>query len=861
MFIERIFREYGYLAIATIAIIIFWEPLNELLVSVLLPLVSKVARNSWNIQVGVMILPLLFYLPYWSSLTASKELITHRRLICLFFIALYLFFRFSCRYEYYGVDSFPLSYSDSFVAVCTLIEFILAVKLILRKKEKLPQVNCAQFYDERPTEEDSLNRSGFVSLLCNKIISSFNQKTVAEGAFTVLINERYGAGKTSFMRQLKKEFLEQGIKCLEIKPWSADTQNQVVNLFLSELSSQLHSFDEDNTLGKLLNEYSELVTGGAQKVVHLIHKHVSKATSQSALFERITRKLKTLEKPIVVFIDDVDRLNYEELFCVLKLVRDTADFPNMFYVVAADKEIISLTLKNAQKKIDPAEYFKKFFNFEMLFPADDNYLRTIMLNGLTRLFEQFSPFLFGYQSTLKWFAEYRYFPNVFLTRRDVIRYQNLLSFSLDVVKSNGLISDYNILDYARIVLLEFLDPDWYKLFRDYPDALLFEEQNGKYSLKKEFREVFVDKEFIHQFDDIKLHLIKTGEIDSSAVPESIEYKTLPDARENALPTNNDIVASLIWELFSDTNDGDTSHLFYKYEYFKYFAGYYRKGEFSDSDAMAIMNLSEEDYSNKVCEIVEHDCQEEFIHKLSHFIKSSDSPRIGTLSKIVYLLDAYHRQSVQENPYISIADIYSRSGIEGAIMKLYMNSPSHKHIATEEEIDAHTSFFNTDSRYSHIGLILKSLYYNESFDPIFAPKLIFEWRTQLIKRFVREQLTPHPFSFESLQAIPVLERLNEVCWEEEFAAYIENNDCAELWAFSLIKPSGESYLWNRDVYYAIAPEGFLRSWFIAPISVFLSSDIIEDLKILQIGGSTTASKIKDHPYLSAAVRWHRKQGSK
>lgn len=858
---ERIIREYGYLAIAAIAILIFWEPLNELLVSVLLPLVSKVARNSWYIQVGVMIFPLLFYLPNWTSLTESKELITHRRLICLFLIALYLSFRFFGRFEYYGLDSFPLSYSDSFVAVCTLIEIILAIKLILRKKGGLPPVDCAQFFDERPTEEDSLNRSSFVSLLSDKIISSFNQKTVAEGAFTVLINEKYGAGKTSFMCQLKNKLLEYGIKCIEIKPWSADSQKQVVDHFMSELSSQLHSFDEDNTLGKLLNEYSALVTGRALTTIRLINKLFIKQASQSALFERITRKLKNLERPIVVFIDDVDRLNYEELFCVLKLVRDTADFPNVFYVVAADKEIISLTLKNAQKEIDPSEYFKKFFNFEMLFPADDNHLRTIMLNGLTRLFEQFSPFLFGYQNTLEWFAEYRYFPYVFRTRRDVIRYQNLLSFSLDLAKSNGVIEDYNILDYARIVLLEFLNPVWYKLFRDYPDVLLSEAQNGKYSFKKEFSKVFVDKEFIHQFDEIKGHLIKIGQIDSSAAPESIEYNSLPDARENALPTNNDIVASLIWELFSGSNDGDTSHIFYKYEYFKYFAGHYRKGEFSDSDAMAIMNLSEEEYSTRVCEIVEHDCQEEFIHKISHFIKTSDSPRIETLRKIVFLLDAYHRQSAQENPYISIADIYSRSGIEGAIMKLYMNSPSHKYIATEEEIDAHTSFFNTDSRYSHIGLILKSLYYNESFDPIFAPELIFEWRTQLIKRFVREQLVPSPFSVESLQAIPVLERMNEVCWEEEFAAYIKNNDCAELWAFSLIRLSGESYLWNRGVYYAIAPEGFLRSWFIAPISVSLSSDIIEDLKNLPIGGSTTASKIKDHPYLSAAIQWHRKQGSK
>lgn len=847
--------------IAAIAIMVFWEPLNELLVSVLIPLMSKVAKDSWYIQVGVMILPLLFYLPNWTSLTASKELITHRRLICLFLIALYLFFRFSCRYEYYGLSLFRLSYTDSFIAVCSLIEIILAIKIILRKKEYLPQVDCAQFYDERPTEVDTLNRSGFVSLLCNKIISSFNHKAVAEGAFTILINEQYGTGKSSFMRQLKKAFLEHEIKCLEIKPWSADSQNQVVNLFLSELSSNLHSFDEDNALGKLLNEYSELVTGRAQKVVRLINKHFNKNASQSALFEKITKKLKKLDKPIVVFIDDVDRLNYEELYCVLKLVRDTADFPNTFYVVAADKDIISLTLKNAQKEIDPADYFKKFFNFEMLFPADDNHLRTIMHDCLRQLFVQFSPFLFGYKSTLKWFAEYRYFPYVFRTRRDVIRFQNLLSFSLDMVKSNGVIEDYNILDYTRIVLLEYLDSDWYKLFRDHPDKMLSEEENGKYSIKKEYSKVFVDKEFVHQFDDFKIHLIETHKIDSSVAPESIEYKTLHDARENALPTNNDIVASLIWELFSGTNDGDTSHVFYKYEYFKYFAGHYRKGEFSDSDAMAIMNLPEDDYSTKVCEIVEHDCQEEFIHKIGHYIKTSGSPRIDTLRKLVFLLDAYYRQSAQENSYISIADIYTRSGIEGAIMKLYMNSSSQRYVATKEEIDAHAFYFNTDSRYTHIGLILKSLYYNDSFDPIFAPKVIVEWRTQLIKRFVQEQLTPYPFSIESLQAIPVLVRLYEVCWTEEFEVYIKNNDCAEQWAYSLIKPSGESYSWNRDVYFNIAPEGFLLSWFIDPISKFLSSDIVLDLKSLQIGGSPSTSKIKDHPYLSAAILWHMGHGTK
>ena len=42
-----------------------------------------------------------------------------------------------------------------------------------------------------------------------------------------------------------------------------------------------------------------------------------------------------LDKPILVVIDDIDRLEKEELFEVLRLIRNTGNFTNLIYSVSS----------------------------------------------------------------------------------------------------------------------------------------------------------------------------------------------------------------------------------------------------------------------------------------------------------------------------------------------------------------------------------------------------------------------------------------------------------------------------------------------------------------------------------------------
>lgn len=60
--------------------------------------------------------------------------------------------------------------------------------------------------------------------------------------------------------------------------------------------------------------------------------------------ERLIKKLQELDAPIVVILDDVDRLSTAEIRDLFKLVRLTASFPNIIYIVAFDRKRVEQAL-------------------------------------------------------------------------------------------------------------------------------------------------------------------------------------------------------------------------------------------------------------------------------------------------------------------------------------------------------------------------------------------------------------------------------------------------------------------------------------------------------------------------------------
>jgi hypothetical protein len=83
--------------------------------------------------------------------------------------------------------------------------------------------------------------------------------------------------------------------------------------------------------------------------------------------DKVEKALATLDKPIVVVLDDIDRLTTSEIRDIFKLVRLTANFPNVIYIIAFDRIRVENAL--AEQGIPGRDYLEKILQIGKDLPA------------------------------------------------------------------------------------------------------------------------------------------------------------------------------------------------------------------------------------------------------------------------------------------------------------------------------------------------------------------------------------------------------------------------------------------------------------------------------------------------------------
>ena len=82
---------------------------------------------------------------------------------------------------------------------------------------------------------------------------------------------------------------------------------------------------------------------------------------------KVKNALSALDKPLVVVVDDIDRLTTPEIRNIFKLVRLTANFPNVIYITAFDRERVEKAL--TEQGIPGREYLEKILQLGIDLPA------------------------------------------------------------------------------------------------------------------------------------------------------------------------------------------------------------------------------------------------------------------------------------------------------------------------------------------------------------------------------------------------------------------------------------------------------------------------------------------------------------
>ncbi|CAN0184871.1 unnamed protein product, partial [Phaeothamnion confervicola] len=194
-------------------------------------------------------------------------------------------------------------------------------------------------------DQDRFQRYEFSKRVAEVVASPIIDKSLVVGLYG-----KWGEGKTTVMNFIEQELPPETIR-LKFNPWLFSDEQHLLTSFFSSICEAIGASDKTllEKMGGLLTDYGAGIgwlTQWAGLNGETIKEVGSKLKSGSTekTKQRIDSLIEESGKNIVVFIDDIDRLDVIEVQYVFKLVKLVADFPRTCYVLSFDDEMVSAAL-------------------------------------------------------------------------------------------------------------------------------------------------------------------------------------------------------------------------------------------------------------------------------------------------------------------------------------------------------------------------------------------------------------------------------------------------------------------------------------------------------------------------------------
>jgi len=459
----------------------FWTTwINKIWVD---PIVSQIKDNTWWF---IVIYSVIISAYYYHNLKET-EVINRNRCQAVFIVAfLYCICLFSGKWDYVLICDYSryLAWSNFIIIVPILWEACICYQL----NHKRPAENIKPGLEIEKTNNvtDSYKRRA----VCESAYKTLESCFYKEGSFTFSITGIWGSGKTTFINILKEQYSRNNsVKSIIIfEPWKSDTSDSIVKGFFAMLRDELSNYIPN--ISSTIDQYVELLLDEESgKPLKIIGKSLHGIFNENKNpYELIKEILERTKHKTVVFIDDIDRLNAAEIKEVLRLIRNTANFPYIQFIVAYDKNYVCETLKNNGINT-PDRYLEKFFNVEMSLPKSEE--RVICNELLTRIQETVHTIweLEKEDTNITNMVYYRpddptnsiidnnLVTKVLLTVRDVIRFHNSFYLLAKAYKDQRAENEVCFQDLFFLELLRYRYMDVYTILCNRPFVLLSLDDN------------------------------------------------------------------------------------------------------------------------------------------------------------------------------------------------------------------------------------------------------------------------------------------------------------------------------------------------------------------------------------------------
>ena len=312
-----------------------------------------------------------------------------------------------------------------------------------------------------------------------------------DDSYSVVFYGKWGSGKTVFLRHIEKKFKEKNQKVIWFNPWKCQSIQQINIDFFNLLTGVLTQYD--SSLAKPILEYSDLLDSvEAPKIVeYIINMFSPQEDSMSELKEHIKESLFKIKVPIYILIDDLDRMDADEILAVIGLLRNTANFPYLKYVVGCDRDYLLEKLK--EKNIEQ-DYLQKIFMAEFYLP--EFFVINPYYEECRKDIEKMTQDVFVHNFFEVLYGDKPSIINQVLGNvRQAKRFTRELVLDWEFAKKNSTGRQREILfeDYFWIELLKYHNQSDYDRLRNTPSDFFETSKSSRYKvpqyvLKKKFQE-------------------------------------------------------------------------------------------------------------------------------------------------------------------------------------------------------------------------------------------------------------------------------------------------------------------------------------------------------------------------------------
>lgn len=349
---------------------------------------------------------------------------------------------------------------------------------------------------DRPSidpKDDLFGHAAFASSLADSIC-----RYPGSDGLVLALYGPWGSGKSTVLSYVQ-HFLEQRPEnaqpvLVKFNPWWFSGQENLARAFLGQLQAVLPAKSEKfKQLGDLLADFAEGVgglidlTGVSGGVGGLIGKLLGQAKRKPkdvpALKDSITGILQKAGKRILVIIDDIDRLTPEETRQLFTVIKALADFPNVVYLLAFDRDVAAQAIEQ-QSGLPGERYLEKIIQvpFELP-PVDRVALRAALFKRLDEVLGDVPEGSF----------DQSYWTNVYhdgidaliQVPRDVVRFTNTLAVTYPAVRG-----EVNAVDFIALEALRVFLPGLYDVIRTNPDRFSGHSRDSRYENDERTKEAF-----------------------------------------------------------------------------------------------------------------------------------------------------------------------------------------------------------------------------------------------------------------------------------------------------------------------------------------------------------------------------------